>query len=133
MAYMFMGEPKPLFLFKVLPLQTIPTNPLPSRMPRTDPDRDEGFIHIWRSRQMVVPLKLWYETAFQVIVLRVIFRNLQDNTRWDQTTDAKDYHPHLFRDLGGQDVESMRVLTRLPGQTWEQVVAANADWYVPGV
>ncbi|KZP00849.1 hypothetical protein CALVIDRAFT_215386 [Calocera viscosa TUFC12733] len=130
--YMFLGELKPKYLYRVLPSMNLSWNPFPAIIPRTDPDRDEGYIHLWRSRQIIIPLKQWHQDALQVIVIRVIMYSVQDNTRWDRTPEG-DFHPHLCRDLRGDECETAVLLQRTPGQTWEQALTLYAGWISPGV
>lgn len=62
-------EPPPTYLYKILP--SAPPSPLPSRLPLSDLDRNDGYIHLSTSEQVPGTADKFFSDANELWLLRL--------------------------------------------------------------
>jgi uncharacterized protein (DUF952 family) len=128
------NEPLPVHLFKILlpsdfpagvpdsfSLSTTPT------VPSTALDKSEGFIHLSRARQLLLPLSRFFADVPAIVLVRVRWEKVQPEIRWDRIASGDEY-PHLLRELRGEDCNDVRLVRREEGQGWEEVLEGEKEW-----
>jgi uncharacterized protein (DUF952 family) len=78
-----MPEPSPLpqYLYKILP--TAPPSPLPSRLPLSDLDRTDGYIHLSTSNQVASTADKWFDSFSELWLLKIKYEVLAAGTDGD--------------------------------------------------
>ncbi|KAF2733775.1 hypothetical protein EJ04DRAFT_512920 [Polyplosphaeria fusca] len=66
--------PLPTYLFKILP--SAPPSPLPERLPLSDLDRNDGYIHLSTSEQTPSTLDKFFADATEIWLLRIKYEVL---------------------------------------------------------
>lgn len=82
-------SPLPTYLYKILP--SAPPSPLPSRLPLSDLDRKDGYIHLSTSDQVGSTADKWFGSFHELWLLKVKYEVLAAGTGGDGqvNTDKK--------------------------------------------
>lgn len=78
-------SPLPTYLYKILP--TAPPTPLPERLPLSDLDRTDGYIHLSTSEQVPGTADKWFNEYTELWVLKIRYEALVGGT--DGTGEVK--------------------------------------------
>ncbi|EJU01072.1 hypothetical protein DACRYDRAFT_108403 [Dacryopinax primogenitus] len=127
------NETVPIYVFKILLPSDFPTGvPAASSlcsipaMPSTSLDQSEGFIHLSRARQLLLPLSRFFISEESIVLVRVVFERVEKDVRWDRTASGDEY-PHLLRQLAGLDCDEVKTVRRM-GREWEEVLESEKAW-----
>jgi uncharacterized protein (DUF952 family) len=111
-------SPLPTYLYKILP--TAPPLPLPSRLPLSDLDRKDGYIHLSTSDQVASTADKWFDSFSELWLLKMTYAVLAAGTdgdgevnkdskveiRWEEV--GRGCFAHLYGgDLGSGNVEQV--------------------------
>ncbi|KAF1931707.1 uncharacterized protein M421DRAFT_417472 [Didymella exigua CBS 183.55] len=111
-------SPLPTYLYKILP--SAPPSPLPDRLPLSDLDRKDGFIHLSTSEQTAGTADRFFSDVTELWLLKIKRSTLEDGTdghgkagadnkarfQWDETGHGA--FPHFYGgDLGKGNVQEV--------------------------
>ena len=91
-----MAAPTPTYLYKILP--TPPPSPLPSRLPLSDLDRSDGYIHLSTATQVPGTADKWFNDYEELWLLKIRYEDLVKGT--DGTGEVK-----AGAEIKGEEVE----------------------------
>lgn len=74
-------SPLPTYLYKILP--SAPPTPLPSRLPLSDLDRNDGFIHLSTSEQVASTADKFFSDFSELWLLKIKYEALAAGTDGD--------------------------------------------------
>jgi uncharacterized protein (DUF952 family) len=74
-------SPLPQYLYKILP--SAPPSPLPSRLPLSDLDRNDGYIHLSTSEQVASTADKWFSTFSELWLFKIKYETLAAGTDGD--------------------------------------------------
>ncbi|KAF2114084.1 hypothetical protein BDV96DRAFT_647570 [Lophiotrema nucula] len=110
-------SPLPTYLYKILP--SAPPSPLPDRLPLSDLDSKDGFIHLSTAEQTASTLDKYFGTFIEIWLLKINRQVLADGTdgngslkagarlSWEDVS-TRGCFPHLYEaDLGVGNVEDV--------------------------
>ena len=80
-------SPLPTHVYKILP--TAPPNPLPSALPVSDLDRNDGFIHLSTSAQFASTAGKFFASYTELYLLQIPLAQLEAGVDGDGTTGAE--------------------------------------------
>lgn len=149
-------SPLPVYLYKLIPSNTPPPDPLPEELPLSELDKESGFIHLSAAPQVSGTLSHFFGDQKRVYILKIPFQPLQEKIRWE-SPDKKgiqglvDYQlpthplyisvcgsrpgeglfPHLYDGrLGKNEVE--HVITLDKGSSgWDEIIEqAKSSWLI---
>ncbi|KZT10947.1 uncharacterized protein LAESUDRAFT_672550 [Laetiporus sulphureus 93-53] len=129
----------PTYIFKLIPSEAPPPDPLPAILPVSDLDKTSGFIHLSTAKQVPNTLKWFFTNEPRVYVLRIPYDPLEDKIRWEDPKaevcgprGGEGMFPHLYNDLklGSTEVESVAVWERKEGESWDDVINRAREWLV---
>jgi uncharacterized protein (DUF952 family) len=126
-------SPLPTFLWKILP--AAPPSPLPDRLPLSDLDRNDGYIHLSTATQTPSTLNKFFADANEIWLLKIKYEVLANGTdgdgvvkegsakaeiRWEEA--GRGVFPHLYSgDLGRGNVEEVVRVEKGSG-SWDEVL-----------
>lgn len=120
-------SPLPNYLYKILP--SAPPSPLPERLPLSDLDRNDGYIHLSTARQVPGTADKFFGSFAELYLLRIRYDALAAGTdsdgakgkgevKWEEVKGRQDWFAHYYgADLGSGNVESVMRVER--GEGWE--------------
>lgn len=130
-------SPLPTYLYKILP--TAPPSPLPTRLPLSDLDRKDGFIHLSTAEQVPGTAAKYFSEFDHLWLLKLRYEVLEKGTDGDGSVRGKGeggkielkweevergFFAHLYGgDLGRENV--LEVLRVEKGDGWEGL---RLDW-----
>ncbi|KAG6332118.1 hypothetical protein ID866_6970 [Astraeus odoratus] len=116
---------------------------LPEKLPVSCIDQASGFVHLSTAQQVPNTLKFFFGRDPHVHILRIPYARVEKDIRWEDPKaevcgprGGEGVFPHLYNGLklGKDEVESVRVLTRLTdseeGKEWEAALQDAKDWLV---
>ncbi|KAF1840076.1 uncharacterized protein K460DRAFT_296815 [Cucurbitaria berberidis CBS 394.84] len=111
-------SPLPTYLYKILP--AAPPSPLPARLPLSDLDRNDGYIHLSTSEQVPGTADKFFGSVSELWLLKIKYEVLAAGTDGDGDVKSEDKaevkweevgrgcFAHLYGgDLGKGNVESV--------------------------
>ncbi|KAJ4375990.1 hypothetical protein N0V83_001270 [Neocucurbitaria cava] len=111
-------SPLPTHLYKILP--SAPPSPLPERLPLSDLDRNDGYIHLSTSEQVPGTADKFFGSVSELWLLKIEYEVLAAGTDGDGKVKTEDkpqvkweevgrgYFAHLYGgDLGRGNVKSV--------------------------
>lgn len=128
-------SPLPTYLYKILP--TAPPSPLPERLPLSDLDRNDGYIHLSTSEQVPGTADKFFGTVSELWLLRIKYDVLAAGTdgdgqlvadktaqvKWEEV--GRGCFAHLYgADLGKGNVESAFKVEK--NSSWAD--SLNLEW-----
>jgi uncharacterized protein (DUF952 family) len=78
--------PLPNYLYKILP--SAPPSKLPLRLPLSDLDRKDGYIHLSTSEQVASTADKWFDTFSELWLLKIRYETLAAGTDGDGEVHA---------------------------------------------
>ncbi|KAF1919389.1 hypothetical protein BDU57DRAFT_512457 [Ampelomyces quisqualis] len=79
-------SPLPRYLYKILP--SAPPSTLPPRLPLSDLDRKDGYIHLSTSEQVASTADKWFDTFSELWLLKIKYAVLAAGTDGDGVVQA---------------------------------------------
>ncbi|KAH7377670.1 hypothetical protein BKA66DRAFT_443217 [Pyrenochaeta sp. MPI-SDFR-AT-0127] len=74
-------SPPPTYLYKILP--SAPPSPLPARLPLSDLDRNDGYIHLSTSEQVPGTADKFFDSVSELWLLKIKYEVLNAGTDGD--------------------------------------------------
>ncbi|CCM01135.1 uncharacterized protein FIBRA_03183 [Fibroporia radiculosa] len=128
---------KPTYIYKLIPSDAAPPDPLPSALPVSELDRSSGFIHLSTAKQVPNTLKRFFTNESRVYILRIPYDPIESNIKWEDPRGeaagprgGEGMFPHLYNDfkVGNEEVESVGVWDRKDGQSWDEALESANEW-----
>jgi uncharacterized protein (DUF952 family) len=87
----------PNFLYKLVPSDAAPPDPLPEELPLSELDEKSGFIHLSTAHQVPGTLRHFFGDAESVYILKIQLETIKDKIRWESpdkkgTTEIQRIH-----------------------------------------
>lgn len=79
-------SPLPTYLYKILP--SAPPSPLPDRLPLSDLDKNDGYIHLSTSEQVPGTADKWFNDFSELWLLKIKYEALARGTDGDGQVKA---------------------------------------------
>ncbi|KAF9736877.1 hypothetical protein PMIN06_004372 [Paraphaeosphaeria minitans] len=79
-------SPLPTYLYKILP--SAPSSPLPGRLPLSDLDKNDGYIHLSTSEQVPGTADKWFNDFSELWLLKIRYETLSSGTDGDGEVKA---------------------------------------------
>ncbi|KAJ4290255.1 hypothetical protein N0V90_010470 [Kalmusia sp. IMI 367209] len=126
-------SPLPTYLYKILP--SAPPSPLPFRLPLSDLDRTDGYIHLSTSEQVPGTADKWFNSYTELWLLKIKYETLAKGTDGDGEVKAgkaeikweevgRGVFAHFYGgDLGSGNVVETYMVEK--GETW---TALKLEW-----
>ncbi|KAF2201163.1 hypothetical protein GQ43DRAFT_372101 [Delitschia confertaspora ATCC 74209] len=124
-------NPPPTHLYKILP--SAPPSPLPERLPLSDLDKNDGYIHLSTADQVASTADKWFANFETLWLLKI---RLEDITKirgfggvpggnaeikWEEV--GRGCFAHLYGgDLGASNVAEVLEIKRVGEQRWEAII-----------
>ncbi|KAF2124270.1 hypothetical protein P153DRAFT_302573 [Dothidotthia symphoricarpi CBS 119687] len=80
-------SPLPTYLYKILP--SAPPSPLPERLPLSDLDRNDGYIHLSTAEQVPGTADRFFGSSAELWLLKIKYEALAAGTDGDGKVDSK--------------------------------------------
>ena len=110
----------PTFWYKIL--DEAPPSPLPSTLPATPLDAQDGFIHLSTASQIPITAGLFFSSHKKLWVLKL--RREKIDGRVEYPPELGESCPHIYDSrtgLGKDNIEEVVELRRAEGQKWGDV------------
>ena len=110
----------PTFWYKIL--DEAPPSPLPSTLPATSLDAQDGFIHLSTASQIPITAGLFFSSHKKLWVLKL--RREKIDGRVEYPPELGESCPHIYDSrtgLGKENIEEAVELRRAEGQKWGDV------------
>lgn len=133
------GDPKPTYIYKLIPSDAAPADPLPTALPVSSLDQSSGFVHLSTVKQIPNTLKTFFAEDPRVYILRIPYEPLEAQIRWEDPKaevcgprGGEGMFPHLYNGLklGKDEVESVQTWERVDGEGWDAVLEKAKAWLV---
>ncbi|GLB33675.1 putative protein of unknown function (DUF952) [Lyophyllum shimeji] len=127
----------PTYIYKLVPPDLI-VLPLPERLPLSQLDANDGFIHLSTAVQLPETLRRYFANEMKMYILRLEYKHVEKDIRWEDPRGkdpgdigAEGIYPHLHNggQLGSEEVEDVFVLER-GGEDWDIEKIRNSEWLV---
>ena len=89
-------NPPPTYLYKILP--SAPPSPLPDRLPLSDLDRNDGYIHLSTSEQVPGTADKWFNDYTELWLLKIRYETLASGV--DASGEKKDGAEIKWEEVG---------------------------------
>lgn len=76
-------SPFPAYLYKLIPSNAPPPDPLPEELPLSELDQQSGFIHLSTSPQVPGTLKHFFTNVEMVYIAKIPFELVKEKIRWE--------------------------------------------------
>ncbi|KAJ5534602.1 hypothetical protein N7527_000856 [Penicillium freii] len=126
---------QPRYVYKIVPSTEPVREPIPERLPVSELDQADGFIHLSMAHQVGGVLKRFYTEEPLVYVLRIEYHRVIQDIRWE-SPDGKvsgprpdeGLFPHLYNGLklGREEIESVAIWQNDEG--WDKALTAGKPW-----
>ena len=117
-------SPLSKYVYKILP--EAPPDPLPARLPLSDLDAKDGFIHLSTAAQTTATAGRFFSASEKLWVLKIPLKQIESNVRWEESKSG--CFPHLHgADLGQKEVENTKAFTRRESDDWGAILEGD-DW-----
>lgn len=125
-------SPLPTYLYKILP--GAPPSPLSERLPLSDLDRNDGYLHLSTSRQVPGTAEKFFASYAELYLLRIKYDVLaagidgdgskgKGEIKWEEVKGRQDWFAHYYgADLGSGNVDGVMKVER--GSGWEALELA---------
>lgn len=95
---MLAPSPLPTYLYKILP--SAPPTPLPERLPLSDLDRNDGYIHLSTSEQVPSTADKFFGTYTELWLLKIKYEVLAAGTDGDGKVNTKNKAEIKWEEVG---------------------------------
>ena len=79
----------PTYVYKIVPSSTPPPTPLPERLPVSELDNTDGFLHLSTAVQIPGTLKRFFTSTDKVYILRIEYIGVEKDIKWQHSTGGK--------------------------------------------
>lgn len=80
-------SPLPTYVYKILP--SAPPSPLPDRLPLSDLDRNDGYIHLSTAEQVPETADRFFASSAELWLLKIKYQTLAAGTDGNGKVDSK--------------------------------------------
>ncbi|OCK85678.1 hypothetical protein K432DRAFT_413162 [Lepidopterella palustris CBS 459.81] len=119
--------PLPSHVYKILP--AAPPDPLPSVLPLSALDANDGYIHLSTAAQVVGTASRFFADANVLWLLKIPLQKLGQGggqVKWEESGSG--CFPHLYgADVGSEVVDKVVVVRRGEGEDWEGCFEGKLD------
>jgi uncharacterized protein (DUF952 family) len=115
--------PLPTYIYKIV--SSDPSSLLPTGLPVSAHDLEDGFIHMSTAEQVPMTVSRFFKDVDVVYLLKVPYAKVEGKIKWDETgagTFPHIYAEDLSRSLDQGNVENVLECRKAEGQEWEGVV-----------
>jgi len=129
----------PTYVYKIVPSSTPPPTPLPERLPASELDNTDGFLHLSTAVQIPGTLKRFFTSTDKVYILRIEYIGVEKDIKWQHSTGAlgdvgeDNVFPHLYNGLrlGRAEIESI-VEWEQDSKGWDTAIekARSESWLI---
>lgn len=91
-------SPLPTYLYKILP--SAPPSPLPARLPLSDLDRNDGYIHLSTSEQVPGTADKFFDSVSELWLLKIKYNVLAAGTDGDGQVHADEKGDVKWEEVG---------------------------------
>ncbi|CAO2652047.1 Nn.00g003300.m01.CDS01 [Neocucurbitaria sp. VM-36] len=91
-------SPLPTYLYKILP--TAPPSPLPARLPLSDLDRNDGYIHLSTSEQVPGTADKFFGSVSELWLLQIEYEVLAAGTDGDGEVNTENKAQVKWEEVG---------------------------------
>lgn len=117
-------NPPPKYVYKILP--EAPPDPLPTSLPLSALDTQDGFIHLSTAPQTSVTAGRFFSTSETLWLLKVPIERVESNVKWEEMKSG--CFPHLYSaGLGRMEVEDTKAFTKGKDEEWTTILEKN-EW-----
>ncbi|TQV95495.1 hypothetical protein V2A60_000686 [Cordyceps javanica] len=113
-----MASESPKFIYKILP--EAPAEPFPAKLPLSELDAKDGFVHLSTASQVPNTAGLFFSEQTKLWVVKIEQAKLSDPVKFE------DGFPHLYGNFGALDIDSTSRFEREQGQTWADSMGASS-------
>ena len=79
----------PTHVYKIVPSSVPLPSPLPGRLPVSELDSTDGFLHTLTAVQILGTLICFFGNASEVFILRIEYKNVEKNIKWQDQNGGK--------------------------------------------
>ncbi|PPQ99059.1 hypothetical protein CVT24_003619 [Panaeolus cyanescens] len=130
----------PNYIYKIVPSSSPIPSPLPDKLPVSQLDQNDGFIHLSTVHQVPRTLERFFSDHDTIYLLRVKYDGVESLIRWESGNGSAsgnpgdpDVFPHLYNDLclGKNEVDSFRTWER-DESGWKNAIESSEKdgWFV---
>ena len=84
----------PTYIYKIVPSSAGPIpDPLPDRLPVSELDQKDGFIHLSTAKQTARTLNRFFPGEQKVYLLRIDYSSVKDLIKWEDPQGGKSIVP----------------------------------------
>ncbi|KAJ2930193.1 hypothetical protein H1R20_g6881, partial [Candolleomyces eurysporus] len=114
----------PTYIYKIVHSSAGPLpDPLPDRLPVSELDQKDGFIHLSTAKQVEGTLNRYFSGEQKIYLLRLDYSSVKDLIKWEDRQGAEGnpggewVFPHLYNgnQLGKKEIESVKSSEKKPG------------------
>ncbi|KAJ5749900.1 hypothetical protein N7533_006928 [Penicillium manginii] len=118
-------DTQPRYIYKIVPSSSPIREPLPERLPVSELDQNDGFVHLSMAHQVANTLNMFFKEEPLVYILRIEYGTVISDIRWE-SPDGK----HLYNGLklGKDEVESIAIWQNDGG--WDKALNGAKPWLV---
>ncbi|KAF2714364.1 hypothetical protein K504DRAFT_1964 [Pleomassaria siparia CBS 279.74] len=128
-------SPLPTYLYKIL--DVAPPSPLPERLPLSDLDKADGFLHLSTSTQVPGTADAYFSSYTELWLLKIEYKVLANGidgngekkedakVQWDEVGRGTFAH-YYAADLGSGNVKESVKVVKKEGGTW--VESLDLEW-----
>ncbi|CAI7666992.1 unnamed protein product [Penicillium manginii] len=130
-------DTQPRYIYKIVPSSSPIREPLPERLPVSELDQNDGFVHLSMAHQVANTLNMFFKEEPLVYILRIEYGTVISDIRWE-SPDGKvcgprpgeGLFPHLYNGLklGKDEVESIAIWQNDGG--WDKALNGAKPWLV---
>lgn len=88
---------RPAYIYKIVPISTPVTSPIPDRLPLSVLDESDGFIHLSTAVQVPATAGRFFVQETSLQILRLTYDKVENKIRWE---DSKGTGMLLVASLG---------------------------------
>ncbi|KAF8294798.1 hypothetical protein DL93DRAFT_2091749 [Clavulina sp. PMI_390] len=117
----------PKYLYKLIPSDAAPPDPMPVTLPLSELDAADGFIHVSTANQVPTTARLYFPQETVLYLARIEYPNVRQHVRWEVLGGILCALLYNGPRLGSAEIESVKKLERKGGngdveeETWDQV------------
>ena len=116
-------SPLPQYVYKILS-EALP-DPLPSSLPMSALDANDGFIHLSTAEQIPATASRFYAHTNSLFLMKIPLDRIKESTKWEEAGSG--CFPHLYgAELGREEVVDVKEFRREVPEPWTNVLSNDA-------
>lgn len=76
-------DTQPRYIYKIVPSSSPVREPLPERLPVSELDQNDGFVHLSMAHQVANTLNMFFKEEPLVYILRIEYGTVISDIRWE--------------------------------------------------